>query len=558
MNFASSVVPKAILQILDSILAAWPTLPTEVRQAIVRAVRQHGPDIGIARDAISATSAAGAFLNALWPVRQDLPADVRDALAAGQVDAQPKTPYVRSVSLGALSEEQKLLVLQRMIRIVDFRLYRDPMGLTAAVDALVDVHEARLSDDERSQLAALRRGHERRAADLEVAEAYLRSVEALLGAYPAVMRLLDAQDAKVWADSLRTRGGSLPAPVQESTELRPGDASDDVARYANVHFPNKVLVDQAAVPLIVHVAGHFQAGAKGIADEARMSLKLSPLTVIVRPEGFEVTDATIGGAPVDGAASHVRQVEVFRERDCEPLIFFLKPQLAGKRRICVDFEQFKRRILTVAFEVEVLDDAAALRKVANAAVTLASMASPLLGSEALPPDLELRIMLSADHRTLDYMLHSPRSSDYHFKTVGSKSLRDDPLTFMQPIFNQLSDLARKSVTTRSADETRRANQQLTAIGVQLYDQLFSEELKREYSRVLRKRYRGKSLLITTDDPWIPWELVTPQDPGEDAAWDEPTDPPLCETFRLSRWVAGRGAPDQLKLAQGVWVAPPDN
>ncbi len=331
-----------------------------------------------------------------------------------------------------------------------------------------------------------------------------------------------------------------------------------MTRYANVHFPNKVLRDQGVTPLIVHVAGHFQPGARGTADEARMSLKLSPLTVVVRAEGFEVTNATIGGEVVDDAIFYVRRVQVLKERDCEPLIFFLKPQSAGVKRISVDFEQFNRRLVTIAFEAEVVDDAAALKQLASATVPLIPITSPLLGAEAKAPDLELRIALSTDRRTLDYMLHSPNSGDYNFKMVGSKTLRDDPLTFLQPIFNRLSDLAKKSVATRSADETRRANESLAAEGVTLYNELFSDELKREYNKVLRKKYHGKSLLITSDDPWIPWELVTPQDPGEDEPWDEPNDPPLCETFRLSRWVAGRGAPDQVKLATGTWVAPPDN
>ena len=29
-------------------------------------------------------------------------------------------------------------------------------------------------------------------------------------------------------------------------------------------------------------------------------------------------------------------------------------------------------------------------------------------------------------------------------------------------------------------------------------------------------------------------------------------------FQVLRWLAGRGAPDQVKMQQGVWVAPADN
>lgn len=561
MNFAAVTVPDAILPILDDLLAAWVGLPADVRRVIEDAVRKHGPKIATSHS-LNTSSAVAAFLNALWPVRHALPANVRVRLEAGQVGAQPQTDFWISYDSGSLTDDQRTLVLRRLLRIVDFRLYRAPVSLAAELDALVDARLDRLSNGERARLAAIRAAHERRTTDFDVAEAYLQAVKASLQSYPSIVQLLERPGSWVWLPGQRMRDLSQAketgSPTGTVFDTRSAPSSEDVPRYANVHFPNKVLLDQGATPLIVHVAGHFQPGAKGTADEARMSLKLSPLTVVVRPEGFEITDNTIGGETVEGAGPYVRRVQVLRERDCEPLIFFLKPQSAGPKRISVDFEQFSRRLVTIAFEVEVVADAAALKQLASATVPLIPITSPLLGAEAQPPDLELRIMLSADRKTLDYMLHSPSSSDYNFKGVGSKTLRDDPLTFLQPTFNRLSDLAKKSVATRTADETRRAQEALIAEGVLLYNELFSDELKREYNKVLRKKYRGKSLLITSDDPWIPWELVTPQDPGEDEPWDAPNDPPLCETFRLSRWVAGRGAPDQVKLATGAWIAPPDN
>ncbi len=559
MSFAVAAVSESILAILDGILAAWPTLPAEVRQEIERAVRDHGPAIGKEHKANAASAAAG-FLDALWPVRRALPAEVSGLLEAGQVSSEPSSGNRRSV-IGSLSDERRDLVLQQMVSVAEFRLYRNPIGLAAQVDELLDAYWRRLADEDRAEVAELRATHVQRVDDPDDAETYLRAIKSLLQRYPSVWKLLDDPAVQVWDPGQQMRSiPKLPVPpLPVITDTRSIDStSEDVTRYANVHFPSKVLIDQDAVPLIVHVAGHFQSGAKGAADEARMSLKISPLTVLVRPEGFDFVGETIGGEPVGETGSHARQVKIEKERDCEPLVFFLKPQSAGMKRISVDFEQFSRRILTVSFEVEVVRDAAAMTQLTNAVVTFVPIASPVLGAEAKPPDLELRIMLSADRKTLDYMLHSPKGSDYNFKRVGAKQLRDDPLTFLQQKFDRLSDLAKQSVATRSDDETRRANRELAAIGTELYNELFSDELKREYSRVLRKKYRGQSLLITTDDPWIPWELVTPQDPGGDDSWDTATDPPLCETFRLSRWVAGRGSPDQLKLVQGVWVAPPDN
>ncbi len=567
MTFLASAVAQTIGPVLDGIIAAWPALPAEVQATIDRAIRAQGPLIAQAGSGFYAAGEAGKFLDALWPVRQSLPADVRKLLEDGQVEAQSRSSY-RSTDMGSLAAEQQKQILQRLLAIVDFRVFDDPSAVALELGSLVALYRERLTDVERAQWDVLQQAF-RQDND---ADRFLGAAEKLLGEYPQVANLLTKH--KVWVRKPIMRGGD---PISSGPQRgAPGDAvakggfsepigrgvgagaADEVSRYANVHFPSKVLIDQGAVPLIVHVAGHFQPGAVGTADEARMSLKLSPLTVVVRAEGFEVTGETIGGEAVEGAEAYVRRVQVFKERDCEPLVFFLKPQTAGPRRISVDFEQFSRRLMTLAFGVEIVDDASAMKELTQAVVPMQSIVSPVLGAAAEPPDIELRITLSEDRKTLAYMLHSPKGSDYNFKQVGSRSLREDPLTFLGPVFERLSTLAKRSAAARTEDETQGAVESLAADGVQLYNELFSDELKREYNKVLRKKYRGRSLLITSGDPWIPWELVTPQDPGDDEPWEQPNDPPLCETFQLSRWVDGRGAPDQVKLAIGTWVAPPDN
>ena len=91
----------------------------------------------------------------------------------------------------------------------------------------------------------------------------------------------------------------------------------------------------------------------------------------------------------------------------------------------------------------------------------------------------------------------------------------------------------------------------------MYEAIFPPEFKREYRRTIRTKYAGKALLITSEDLWIPWEMVRPYESDEDGQvlYD---DPPLCEMFQVARWMAGRGAPEQVKIARGVVIAPPDN
>ena len=171
------------------------------------------------------------------------------------------------------------------------------------------------------------------------------------------------------------------------------------------------------------------------------------------------------------------------------------------------------------------------------------------------PVLELRVSLSPDRKTLSYVLHSPNGVDYNSRPVGQVELASDPLKVLQPTFDKLSTLARQSAATCTADETTRMIREIEAIGHNLYDDLFPPELKAEYRRI-REAYGGQSLLIVSDESWIPWEMVQPHEAGRDNLIYD--DPPLCQMFRLSRWLPGRGAPAALSVDNIALIAPVDN
>ncbi len=556
MVFRSDMAVQTLGGVLDELIAVWDTLAADVRADVEALIRRHGPKIADrTADRFNVVSRICDLLDALWQIRSRLPASVVRILEAGRAEA---AGYRGSASVSdALREE----LLNKMLPIADFRVYDDAPRLASQVDDLISKHQDRLLPDERSRwqglLAAFRRDGD--------ATAYLREVEKLLGAYPAVRQLI--QPHKDWTPQRVYRDGSsafalsgegvpkgaasLPASGEAGPE--PGE----VSRYANVYFPSKVLVTQQRVPLVVHVAAQY--GAKGVfsADEARVSLKMGDLTVVVFAQDFDVVQG-IGGQP--GASGEAeRSVAVAGDRDCEPVIFFLNPRSAGKKSIQVSLRQFGREVRALTFGTEVVADAAALHDLANVSVEPVAIVSPARGAKAPPPDLELRVMLKDEDKGLLYYLHSPGDSDYNFKFVGQVDLKTNPLTFLKGTFDRLSALAKQSAEARSAAQSASAVQELAKIGRNLFESLFpagTGRFKDEY-RKFREKYRGKSLLITSDDPWIPWEMVRPYlaDDDGNVIYD---DPPLCEMFQVSRWLSGRGAPDQLKMRQGVWVAPPDN
>lgn len=165
-------------------------------------------------------------------------------------------------------------------------------------------------------------------------------------------------------------------------------------------------------------------------------------------------------------------------------------------------------------------------------------------------DLELRVELLDAQRTLKYTLHG---GGYHYMDLGRVTLTAQPAEIIQAQLLRLSDLAHKSADRRTPEESRAATDLLEDIGSNLYEELFPPELKQEYPAI-RERHAGKNLLITSDDPWIPWEIIRPTEyrTGH-SVYD---DPPLCETFCLARWAKGRMAPSQIAVDSIAVVQPP--
>jgi hypothetical protein len=145
---------------------------------------------------------------------------------------------------------------------------------------------------------------------------------------------------------------------------------------------------------------------------------------------------------------------------------------------------------------------------------------------------------------------------YHCKPMGSISLdTGNPLAFFEKHFAFLNQLAAQSPSLSARDAQANADQ-IEDIGIRLYDLLFPEPLKKEYwviheaaTRVWEKEKRALSLLVTSDEPWIPWEMVRPYE-GREKESDF-----LAAVFQMSRWLAGRGPMDALTIKTACLVTP---
>ena len=370
------------------------------------------------------------LLDALWQLQARLPEPVGQALLAGQAAG---TGYR---GIASVTDADREALLAKMLPITDFRVYDSPPQLAAQVDALVNAHAGRLLDAESGAWQALHLVLQQ-GGD---ATTYLRAVEKLLGEYPAVQQLIGPH--KRWAPQPVLRGADMAfgtpkgiagAPTSRglSRRSRPQPArrgrrtAGEVSRYANVTFPSKVLVTQQMVPLVVHLAGQYQATGVFTADQAHLSLQAGDLTVVVLAQDFDVA-LSIGGVPGTAGAIE-RTVQVAADRDCEPLVFFLNPRSAGRKQIQIGFRQFDRELRTLSFETEIVADAAALSDLANVGRPARSHCLTGAGQGcAAARSGAAGDALAGEGTRLTYYLHSPGESDYNFKPVGAANLERDP------------------------------------------------------------------------------------------------------------------------------------
>ncbi len=172
-----------------------------------------------------------------------------------------------------------------------------------------------------------------------------------------------------------------------------------------------------------------------------------------------------------------------------------------------------------------------------------------LDDAGAPADLELRITTDdgGSGTVLRYGLHSPAGTvGFTYSAIEATTrIRASPAEYQRRMLSSLDGLGlgRRSDGSRIATPEG-VDHELEVLGHELYKELFPKELRFAYREF---RERAKTLLIVSDEPWIPWELIKPYEHDFD-------DDFLCCRFELSRWLAGDTAPTASLGSRDVGVA----
>ena len=323
---------------------------------------------------------------------------------------------------------------------------------------------------------------------------------------------------------------SQPHLISIAGELTRGSQSGDnnnteaifpinsLVRYPNLDCPDKVLLNQRfslIVELLIEQP-EDQPEVKALMVEDKTDLT-PEIEVVLSASGFDI----------EGSNTQIIQVE----RDDESNVrFVLIPSKLGQHKIKVQFYQNGKPIGKAVRNILVSEQSVTTE------VPQPDQPTELeLNNGKIPPqDLELFIQLDDDDHTLSFFLHSVKEEiGYRRTKVGKVTLKGSPLEKMQSIYEKMNQYAKTKPTKKEGEIL--AEKRIADVGNYLWKDLIPYELKQEYWKF---KDRVKSLMINSDEPWIPWEMLKPFRVNDENVRED--DLFWCQQFSVSRWLSGAG------------------
>jgi len=253
------------------------------------------------------------------------------------------------------------------------------------------------------------------------------------------------------------------------------------------------------------------------------------IDVLVTAEDFEIVNSNFSTLviPLDG--------------DSEPLLFWMIPQSVGEKKVKVEFFQDSKYVggVTVRTTVVMSTEKMRVKQVSTQGIVG-------LEREAFPPDLTILITESKSDKKMKYTfkLHSPANGLFYYTVREELRFSGSPSKWMEGLYQELGALGKDA---KPGDITETLN----TIGSDLYEKLFPREMK----QIWKQKIRGnvKSIMIISDEPWIPWEIIKPW--YETDTGDIIEDDFLCESYLLTRWIAGPPPSSCIEISRCALIAP---
>lgn len=307
----------------------------------------------------------------------------------------------------------------------------------------------------------------------------------------------------------RTFGSSPPTP-----EASRGDRQ--ITRYTDIVCPRRIWVRSPRISVVVRLT--VQRSALSAAVEEMVLRERLPVQARIEAPLFEILN------------SPRQDIILERDRDSAPVVFDLRPRQVGGTDITLDFFQSGDPVGTATVAVEVTPHEVA--EGAEARPTRPLHVEP----NVAPPDMVLHVAWNQPSAALHFTLIQDGGASWNdgFRPVP---LNGNPAAHAAELYRQITSLVSAADPTVDALLQRQlqipfadVDRRVKRLGQSLWHDLIPDELKTLYSRE-RESWRNRTLLIFSDEPHIPWELVWPYEAG---TWED--EAPWCQTLRLTRWL----------------------
>ncbi len=293
-----------------------------------------------------------------------------------------------------------------------------------------------------------------------------------------------------------------------------GRAAAPVTRYTDIVCPRRVWVGTARVAVVVRLTVDLPATSAAV---QKLTLDpAQPLRVSIQAPGFTVL------------SQPVQRMDILPEADSAPVVFDLRPERVGHTSVTFDFVQGNQLVGVATAPVEIT--AFEVIEGAEPRPARAVAFQPGLAD----PDMVLRI--EVEDAALVFSLI--RNGGAWWRTFAPVPLLQSPEGYAAELYRAIASLVDAEDPAAQAVLGKRlripaddVDRRVKKLGQSLWKYLIPDELKALYAAE-RAEWTDKTLLIQSDEPHLPWELVWPYDAADQ--WRD--DVPWCCTLHMTRWL----------------------
>jgi len=331
------------------------------------------------------------------------------------------------------------------------------------------------------------------------------------------------------------RGGVLEALAADDAPA-PGaavaGAAADPVRSLEAEFPEHVRLGSVAW-LLVYITQQA-ATSHGLGLDVPEG---ETIDILVQPDaGFTLEDVDRGTLTVPGSGTSL------------PFQFKLKATTEGTGTVRVLAFHKGEPLGEIVLESVVAPATAPEAAVAPAAAPRVS--APLSTPSPQVPDLTMVVLETGTEESRSYQvfLTAPDTTlGINYDSFGPFELKLDAAAFFAEFFKEIDELPLETAAQRDA-----AEQSLAQKGTALAESVMPEGLREKLWEV---RDRIGSIVVQSDEPWIPWELCKLSGRDGDRIVEGPF---LCEAYAITRWMRGVGFKRPLHLTNLALVVPGDS